>query len=38
MAKGVSVTECTCKIPPEGWEPPAKKDDDKKGDDKKKGK
>lgn len=36
-AKGTSVTECTCKIPPEGWTPPEKKGDkDKKG--KKKGK
>ena len=24
-AKGTSVTECTCKIPPEGWTPPEKK-------------
>jgi hypothetical protein len=29
MAKGTSVTDCTCKIPPEGWEPPVKKDDKK---------
>jgi hypothetical protein len=33
-AKGTSVTECTCKIPPEGWTPPEKKGDK----DKKKGK
>ena len=34
---GTSVTECTCKIPPEGWTPPEKKDDKEKGG-KKKGK
>lgn len=34
--KQQAVTECTCKIPPEGWTPPEKKDDKKK--DGKKGK
>lgn len=33
--KQQAVTECTCKIPPEGWTPPEKKGDK---DDKKKGK
>lgn len=36
--KGVSVTECTCKIPPEGWTPPEKKGDKKKKKGAKKGK
>lgn len=29
VSQQVSVTECTCKIPPEGWKPPEKKDDKK---------
>lgn len=40
-SKQQAVTECTCKIPPEGWTPPEKKDDGekdpKKGPAKKKG-